>query len=510
MGQMRTRSIFLLMIAMLLWNAALSTADEKPEMLFFYSQDCDHCRLIKKEFIPGFLEKYGSVINFKEMDVEVEANIDSLFALEDRLQFPEDQKEYPAVYFLGTMLEGENPVAMRLETLVETYLANPDSMRAVNREVLARKPEPFVQVKTKEDAPVYAVYFFKQGCKECGRAEEIIERLKKSHKYLTVDVFDIGEERPKLLATALGIRASIPDNKLMSTPMLFIGDDVVLDDDMSLRTISALIGKYAETGSKPFWRNITDEDLEQVRDRISSLFDQFTVLAIMLAGLADGVNPCAFATILFFVSYLSMVGRKGREILVVGLSFAASVFITYFLVGLGFFKVIQGMAHFDILAKIIFGGTGALCIIFGVMSISDYFKARKGDVKDMALQLPAFLKKRIHATIREKARMESFIAGAFIAGFMVSILEFACTGQIYLPAITLVAKQEGITSIAVLYLLLYNLCFILPLLIVFAFVYYGMSSQMIAKKMETRTATVKLILAVVFFVVGTLLIITAF
>jgi len=502
---MRTIRTALALAFTLLFLAGIAYAEDKPEMLFFFSQDCDHCRNVKQEFLPGFLEQYGDVIDFKQLDIEVEANLDSLFALEDRVNVPEADKEYPAIYFLGSMVEGEMPIIMQLESMVEAFIANPDSLRKLNREVLARTPEPFGPAEVENSSSVYAAYFFKQGCKKCGRAKEIIDRLKKTYPMLTIDMMDIGEERSKLLSAALGIRSGLPENKLMSTPVIFIGDKYLLSEDISLRSVSALIDEYVDSGTKAFWRDIRDEDLDVIRDQIAGIFDGFTLIAIILAGLADGVNPCAFATILFFVSYLSMVGRKKREILIVGLCFSFAVFITYFVAGLGFLRIVKEMAHFDLLAKFIFGGTGILCIIFGFLSISDYFKAKKGNVSDMTLQLPKFLKKRIHATIRKKARMESYIAGALIAGFMVSVLEFACTGQVYLPAITLVVKQEGVSSMAVFYLFLYNLCFILPLLIVFAFVYFGMSSQVIAKKMESRTGTIKLILAVVFFTVGGLL-----
>jgi cytochrome c biogenesis protein CcdA len=59
-------------------------------------------------------------------------------------------------------------------------------------------------------------------------------------------------------------------------------------------------------------------------------------LAVVLAGLVDGLNPCAFATIIFFVSYLSLSGKKGKEILITGASFTVGVFIAYLLVVLGF------------------------------------------------------------------------------------------------------------------------------------------------------------------------------
>ena len=101
--------------------------------------------------------------------------------------------------------------------------------------------------------------------------------------------------------------------------------------------------------------------------------------------------------------------------------------------------------------------------------------------------------------------MNSFVIGAFAAGFMVSILELACTGQVYLPTITLMVRQ-GEGALPYVYLLLYNVCFIIPLLAVFGFVYFGMSSKGLAKVMEKRVGTVKLLLALVFFILGVLLI----
>jgi len=163
------------------------------------------------------------------------------------------------------------------------------------------------------------------------------------------------------------------------------------------------------------------------------------------------------------------------------------------------------MANIELLAKIIFGGTAVLCMVFGMLSIYDYFKARSGKTADMALQLPKFLKRRIHATIREKAKMESIIAGTLVAGFMVSIFELACTGQVYLPTIAFMVGMEGYKARAVLYLLLYNICFIIPLLVVFGVVYFGVSSHSIARIMEAKVGMVKLVLAGVFFAVGGLL-----
>ena len=190
--------------------------------------------------------------------------------------------------------------------------------------------------------------------------------------------------------------------------------------------------------------------------------------------------------------------------LFVGLSFAFAVFLTYFLIGLGFFNIVKRISYLELVSNIIFLGTGVLCFIFGFLSINDYFKARAGKTSEMTLQLPMVIKRRIHSTIREKTRMQSFVMGALIAGFLVSILELACTGQVYLPTITLIVQEKG-GSLAMFYLILYNMFFIIPLLLVFGFVYFGTSSHGIATIMESRVGMVKLVLAVVFFSVGGLL-----
>lgn len=504
---------------LLLFTAAVAAvsgivyADEKPDLLFFSSKDCDECKNVKEEFLPGFLEKYGSVFTFVELEVTDQANsanLDSLFALENRVGVKEEDKSYPAVYFLGRMVEGEISVTLHLESIVKAYMANPDSMRAINREVMARVPEKIDTSEHAGERTVHIAYFYKQGCKKCGRALEFIDWFEKNYKNIVVEKFDISDPQNKILAMALGQKTGVPENKLMSTPSFFIGTRYLLSSSMSRKNLAGLIDGYSQTGAEAVWKQFNDAELKGAERKIQSRFQSFSLFVIAMAGLGDGINPCAFATIVFFISYLTMIKRKGKEILRVGFAFALAVFVTYFLVGLGFFNIIKSVVNVDIIAKIIFVGTAALCIVFGFLSIGDYFKVRSGNTREMSLQLPMFLKKRIHATIRDKARMNSFIIGALIAGFMVSLFEFACTGQVYLPTITFMVQRSDSMTMAVLYLLLYNLFFIAPLLVVFGVVYKGVSSNTVARVMEARVGLVKLVLAGIFFSVAALMLWSVF
>ena len=117
----------------------------------------------------------------------------------------------------------------------------------------------------------------------------------------------------------------------------------------------------------------------------------------------------------------------------------------------------------------------------------------------MKLQLPNFLKKKIHKTIREKSHVRNYIIAAFITGFTVSLLELACTGQVYLPTIIFVNKISSLRIKAIFYLVLYNLMFIMPLVGIFSVAYYGVTTEQLAGFMQDNARAVKLLLTSIFF-----------
>ena len=67
--------------------------------------------------------------------------------------------------------------------------------------------------------------------------------------------------------------------------------------------------------------------------------------AVFLAGLLDGVNPCAFSAMVFLISALALAGRSKRTMLAIGLSYACGVFITYSLIGAG---LLGGLRRFAV------------------------------------------------------------------------------------------------------------------------------------------------------------------
>ena len=126
----------------------------------------------------------------------------------------------------------------------------------------------------------------------------------------------------------------------------------------------------------------------------------------------------------------------------------------------------------------------------------------------MKLQLPDFLKKRIHKVIREKTKAKNYIIAALCAGFIISLLELACTGQVYFPTIIFMTSVPSLHFMAKFYLILYNLMFITPLVIIFLIVYYGISSLQLTDFMQRHTQSIKLLTSIFFFILASILILT--
>jgi len=348
--------------------------------------------------------------------------------------------------------------------------------------------------------PVYLAYFSEPGCHDCDKVKIVLKDI--TAKYpdnLIIKSFDISLSEDVELAEALGELYQMPEEERLLVPVIFLGDDYLFRSAITFDNLDELIQKYSTTESIVPWEKVKEKDLT-AQERLIDRFQSFGLAAVAVSGLIDGINPCAFASIIFFISYLTLINRKGREILWVGGIFTLSVFLTYFLIGTGALKMITSLSFLPLVRKIFVLVTAALVLILGVVSLYDYLQfKRKGTTKDAKLQLPSFLKNMIHSTIRKNVRLSNYILMAAVTGFIVSLLELACTGQIYLPTIMFISTIPDLKVNALFYLLFYNLMFVLPLVLVFSFTYWGTTSAQWATLTQKNFGKIKMAMTLLFF-----------
>ncbi len=484
-------------LALVLWLAALSVAraDGTVRGFFFFSPDCGHCDKIVAEVLPALQAQYGSQLELRLFDIREPRNYAILVGLEARYKVTDSG--LPEVFIGRDVLIGEEAMRTQLSGLIDKYLAGGGVDFPTQDTPVAVTTPTAAAAAPQGSAAINVAYFFKRGCRECDRVAYDLDYLRSRYPGLRVTSFDIAEKAA--LSEALAQRVNLPVAKRLVTPAIFVGNDALVGSDVSLPRLEALLERYKDTGAGPVWESLPTQAASA---GIVERFRSFGLLTVVGAGLIDGLNPCAFATIVFFISYLTFMERSRREIILVGVAFTLGVFLTYLLVGLGALRFVQALAGIRIAGQVIYGLMAVLCLAFAGVSVYDAWQARRGKPEEMRLRLPRFLQERVHRVIRQNSSASAFVGLAAFSGLVVSLLELACTGQVYLPTILFVMGVPQLRLHAVSYLVLYNLLFITPLVGVFVVAAFGTSSGQLAMLVQKHTGTAKLLTAAVFALLG--------
>lgn len=352
------------------------------------------------------------------------------------------------------------------------------------------------------------VFFFSQTCHNCHEVKEgILSMVSRDHRgRIDIEYRDIGDmDNYRLL---LGIREKTGLNERIRVPAIYYSGRLLVGQDTIENTLLDLIRQspagQAQTGA---------EDAALPVD-LTGHFRSFTPAAVSGAGLIDGINPCAFTVMVFFISFLSLQGYRRRELVCIGTAFIVSVFLTYLLLGLGLFNFFYGIKGVFVVRKALNIGIGLFTLALGIASVFDIARFLKtGSTEAMMLQLPQPVKRQIQKiiglTYRKAAGMDNaalrpglpgLCATALATGVLVSLLEAVCTGQVYLPTITFVLKSSPLRMQAAGYLVLYNVMFIVPLVAIFLFALAGVSSGQFSKFLRRHFLAIKALMAVMFLV----------
>lgn len=202
-----------------------------------------------------------------------------------------------------------------------------------------------------------------------------------------------------------------------------------------------------------------------------------TLGAVISAALVDSINPCEFAILILLLTTITMCHNR-RKALYAGLAYSAAIFISYFLMGIGLLCAIQAVNF----AKTFYLIVAILAILVGLFNLKDYLWYGKWFV----MEVPLSWRPRLRILVKGVTS----IPGAFLIGFVVSLFLLPCTSGPYLVILGLLSKVA--TKFTGFWLLLlYNLIFILPMLIITLAIYFGFTTT--EKTEEWRQRKLKIL-----------------
>lgn len=339
------------------------------------------------------------------------------------------------------------------------------------------------------DKPIDIVYFYGNTCPHCADFERWLDEIKPNYSINPVGFEVYDNETNRNLATEF---ASEYGESFRGVPMIFICDEVFFGFS------DAISVKIKEKIEHCMRQECIDSPLDKVKAcEIKDIQkEKLTFASVISLAFADSINPCEMAVlILALIALLARDPRNRKKVLLGGLAFSSAIFITYMIYGgiiIQFFKFIQSsFSAVGIYVRIIFA---LLAIFLGFMNIKDSIKYKPGS---FATEMPIGLRplaKKLIANITSPG-------GAFIIGVFVTLFLMPCTMGPYLIVGNLLSTLDWVKSLP--WLILYNIIFILPMLIITLVVYFGMKRvEDVSGWKDKHIKTLHLIAGIVLVVLG--------
>ncbi|MST04307.1 MAG: hypothetical protein EXS49_01945 [Candidatus Pacebacteria bacterium] len=210
--------------------------------------------------------------------------------------------------------------------------------------------------------------------------------------------------------------------------------------------------------------------------------------------LVDSINPCVIGVLLVMCTVLLKMGNK-KKLLFNGLAYVAGVYVTYIVGGLTLLSIFNAIRGITVISQYLYLFIGIFIMIAAFLEIKDFYWYGWG----YSLAIP---KKFISLVEGKMSSTAVSMGSAFVFGGLITLVELPCTGAPYL-AILAIMSQGGMNFITGLpLLLLYNLVFIIPLIVIIGMIYYGFSIKVFEGWRQEHRGSMRLGIGIALLAVG--------
>ena len=314
------------------------------------------------------------------------------------------------------------------------------------------------------DVRVKLHFFWSETCPHCARALSFLEPFGRERPWLLIESYEVAAS-PENRALFATLAAELGE-EIRGVPTFFLCGRMVVGFD-NAEGSGAALGAMADA-CRAFLQEelavppIAEETQPPVVDlpllgQVDAGRVSLPVLTVILGGL-DAFNPCAFFVLLFLLSLLVHARSRARMVLVGGIFvlFSGLLYFVFMAAWLNLFLVLEGVRAVTLVA-------GAVAVALALVNIKDFFWFRRGP----SLTIPERAKPGLFDRMRgliSADNLPALLVGTVTLAIAANTYELLCTSglpMVYTRALTL---SDLSTSGYYLYLALYNVIYILPLL----------------------------------------------
>ncbi|MGD9700920.1 MAG: thioredoxin [Acidimicrobiia bacterium] len=313
------------------------------------------------------------------------------------------------------------------------------------------------QLDSEQPARIELVIFYGDGCPYCARELAFLADLQVREPRLEVTAHEVwnNEQNRELFRTTAASHGIEPQ----AVPTTFLGDSVWVGFDSTVqRQIEDAVAALA-AGRTPSVPERTTVDVPLVGT--VDLGGSSLVVATLLIGFVDGVNPCSLWVLSMLLALVLHSGSRAR-IVIVGVVFLTVTSALYGLYMVGAYSALDYADEVSWVRLAVALVAGA----FGVLHLKEYVTHR-----GLSLTIADHRKPGIYSRMRGLARpdrsLSAVLGGTVALAVGVSLAETPCTAGLPLLWTNLLSSRDVSASAAVVLFVLYLLVFLLDELVIF-------------------------------------------
>jgi thiol-disulfide isomerase/thioredoxin len=333
-------------------------------------------------------------------------------------------------------------------------------------------------------------FFYSIGCPACAQMKPFLEELDSNYDFVVLNSYEISSEQNSNKFLQKLNDYNVPNERRGYIPSIFVKDQFFIGYSNKITTD---IKNTVVNGEK----QLAEEDeiittkILGIWNKTISLNNHSLFITTFLLGFFDSLNVCSITVLIFLIVYLLAIGSF-KKAFKIGITYTIIIYLFYFLFMLLLSSVI-GMfilTYGYYIRLVVF----IISIFIGLLLIKDFFFYGKGITIGVPKSVKPLLEKHI-----KKATIISAISFALLA----SIVELPCTAVFPLIYSTILAENMIVGIQRILWIALYNLIYIIPLLLVVFGTYFSwIKIEEIDKKIQKYKKWLKLIAGVLLLLIA--------
>ncbi len=362
---------------------------------------------------------------------------------------------------------------------------------------------PSAQAYSSDDCAIE--FFYEIGCKKCDKARPVVETFAEENN-LSVADYEISDPVSIKKTSEYGIYV-VPAVAVYGQAICYSdygGDLAMLTDllNQSMHNIPIVQNQTQIEGSTNQTNHTDQTDQTDTANQTNQTgthqpLIKLSIPAVFVAGLIAGFNPCLLAILAFIASITLSSGESGRNgsrrMFWLVLVFCTGIFITYLVAGFG---LLQAIGHTEGTQEIIENVLILILILLGMWHIYDAYYVKK--YNRSSFRASGSTMRFIENMIKKES-----LPAIFVLGVLFSLVKAPCVGALYLSILKMLLG-EG-TASGALYLGVYNIGVVFPVLVLGLAITFGMQPESVSRYKDEHRSAIRFVTGVLLLAIAVLM-----